>query len=158
MRDLSDEELVDEKGAVSGLGFVERVGGAKRSPVDRYQFQPQETKIRGKETLYTTDGEKFGDVAAIGLVAGTIDIKKRGAVANVHPSALFAHSFVSSAKLSDSLLELARWVASNGIDADGPYRAARDLVLRRSPRLLTGVSELKRKDEDTVAAAKRLAL
>ena len=158
LRDLSDEELVDEKGAVSGLGFVERVGGAKRSPVDRYQFQPQETKIRGKETLYTTDGEKFGDVAAIDLVAGTIDIKKRGAVANVHPSALFAHLFVSSAKLSDSLLELARWVASNGIDADGPYRAARDLVLRRSPRLLAGVSELQRKDEDTVAATKRLAL
>ena len=158
LRDLSDEELVDEKGAVSGLRFVERVGGTKRSPIDRYSFQPQETKIRRKNTLHTTDGEKFGDVTAVDLVAGTIDIKKRGVVADVHSNALFAHSFVSSDKLSDSLLRLARWVASHGIDADGPYRAARDLVLRRFPRLPTGVSELQRKDEDTVVAAERLAL
>ena len=34
-----------------------------------------------------------------------------------------------------ALLRLGEWVVANGIDADGPYRAARDLLLARPPSL-----------------------
>ena len=43
------------------------------------------------------------------------------------------------------------------MDAAGPYRAARDLLLRRSPRLAGGGSTLLQAGESTVEAAKRIA-
>jgi len=49
--DLSDEELRDERVAISGLQFVERVGAIKRSFVDRYRFPAQETEIRRGDKL-----------------------------------------------------------------------------------------------------------
>src|SRR5215813_3968052 len=42
---LSDEELLDEKPALSGLEFVEAVEGAGRTPVHRYRFPLQDTDI-----------------------------------------------------------------------------------------------------------------
>jgi hypothetical protein len=35
-------------------------------------------------------------------------------------------------------MKLGLWVAANGIDGEGQYRAQRDLLLRRPPRSLTG--------------------
>jgi uncharacterized protein len=50
-------------------------------------------------------------------------------------------------------------VAANGIDADGPHRAARDLMLGRHPRVgQTPGEPLRRGDEKELAAARRLAL
>ena len=46
LRDLPDEELLDERDALAGLRFVKRVGIAGKLPVDRYQFEKQETTIR----------------------------------------------------------------------------------------------------------------
>jgi AAA domain len=66
----------------------------------------------------------------------TIDIK-RGAFSTVpHPRALIPYEMVDSDVLRDSLLRLGSWVAGNGIDAQGPFRAQRDLLLRRPPRVL----------------------
>src|SRR5207249_1202403 len=58
-----------------------------------------------------------------------------------------------------SLQRIARWVSENGIDADGSYRAARDLLLSQSPRLV-GPAEaaLVRDGESTQVGAARLAL
>jgi uncharacterized protein len=44
--DLSDEDLLDERSALSGLRFVERLGIQRNVPTDRYEFQRQETDIR----------------------------------------------------------------------------------------------------------------
>ena len=157
LRDLSDEELLEEKGALSGLELVARVGGTERSPVDRYSYPRQNTDIRSGNLVHMTDGEPQGAVDRIDLVARTVDVKKRGAVANVHPSSAFAHEFVNTDELADSLFLLGQWVAANGIDTAGPYRAARDLLLNCAPRLVPG-AELHREGEDAVAAARRLAL
>src|SRR5207302_2017959 len=40
---LSSEELLDERSALSGLGFVQSVGGTTKAPVHRYTFSIQET-------------------------------------------------------------------------------------------------------------------
>ena len=58
--------------------------------------------------------------------------------------------------LADALFRLGTWIDSNGVDAPGPYRAARDLLLRRSPRLADGTDTLILPDESTVDAAKRI--
>ena len=58
--------------------------------------------------------------------------------------------------MADALFRLGSWVIGNGVDSSGPHRAARDLLLRRGPRLADGSNELVLPDESTVDAAKRI--
>jgi len=137
--DLSDEELRDERVAIAGLQFVKRMGAIKRSFVDRYRFPAQETEIRRGDKLKRLDEEvsSFGEVVAIDAAARTIDIKKGPSIESQHASAVFVHDVVKTTVLRDALLRIGEWVAANGIDADGPYRAGRDLLIGNAPRLGT---------------------
>jgi uncharacterized protein len=156
---LTDEDLLEEKTALSRLEFVERIGGTPRCPVDRYRYARQDTDIREDDKVHTKDIDGLGTVQAINLVTQNIDIKKSRKAADIHPSAVFAHAVVRSKVLSDSLSRLGTWVAEHGIDANGSYQAARDLLLRRPPRTTKRPSSKIREDsEDTMEAARRLAI
>ena len=61
LKDLTAEDLLDERGAVSGLVFVGRLREGK-IPTDRYSFEKQETNIREGDTVCET-GEKVGITA-----------------------------------------------------------------------------------------------
>jgi uncharacterized protein len=132
---LTPEELLDEKAAVSGLQFVSRIGGTKRSPIDRYAYPPQETDVREGDTLNLTDQTRFGSVEAFDHVARTIDVKKAGAHAAFHPEAVFAHSVVNTIVLADALMRIADDVIHHGIGAGAQFRAARELLRSRPPRI-----------------------
>jgi hypothetical protein len=138
LRDLSEDELLAEKAALSGLQFVARVGGTTKSPIDRYNYPRQDTEVRDRDALHLPDGTDFGSVETIDRVARVVDVKKRGAQANVHPSGLFAHSVVNSDVLADALLRIADEVVQYGMASGTQYRAARELLLSRSPRLRMG--------------------
>jgi len=160
LRGMSDEDLLDEMPALSGLELVERVGFEKRLPVDRYRFPAQETSIREESELELPgpDGGSFGEVMAIDLDERTVDIKKKGKFAALHPTSVFAHKIIPSVKQAESLMRLGEWVAANGVDAPGGYRAARDLLLRLTPRVRghAGAS-LQKPGEVGVEVAQRLA-
>jgi hypothetical protein len=81
--------------------------------------------------LHLPDGTNFGSVESIDAVGRTLDVKKRGAQAEVHPTPVFAHSVVNTTVLADSLSGLAEDVIRRGIGAPGPPKAARELLLRR---------------------------
>src|SRR5262249_54424793 len=138
LRDLPEDELLFEKAALSGLQFVARVGGTTKCPVDRYSYPRQDTEVRDGDTLHLPDGTEFGHVEAIDRLKRIVDVKKRGVQADVHPTALFAHSVVWSDVLPDALLRIADDVAQYGIASGTQYRAARELLLSRLPRLRTG--------------------
>jgi uncharacterized protein len=158
LRELTDEERLEERSAISRLQFVGRIGGTERCPIDRYQFPPQDTQVRVGDQLHTSEDD-FGEVFAIDDAARTVDVKKRGAMAEVHPSSVFAHRIIGAAVLAESLFRLGTWVADHGIDAPGTYRAARDLLLGNPPRLTSGASTpLYRTDLNVVDEARRLAL
>jgi predicted RecB family nuclease len=153
---LSDEELLDERSALSGLRFVERLGVQRNIPTDRYAFEKQETDIRAGEELCAKE-EKIGEAVAIDLAARLVDIKKTKKTAEIHPAAVYAKEIGPGTDvLADVLYRIGEWVVSSGIDAPGSYRAARDLLLRRAPRLTAGSKGLVVPGETTVDAAKRL--
>jgi predicted RecB family nuclease len=157
MRDLIDEDLLDERSAISGLTFVARLDVVRKIPTDRYSFDKQETDVRTGNNLGQR-GEKIGEVVAIDVVARTIDIKKTKKTAEVHPTAVFVDKTgPNDAVLADALFRLGSWVDVNGVDTAGPYRAARDLLLRLPPRLAGNGSVLLQEGESTVDAAKRIA-
>jgi predicted RecB family nuclease len=155
LSELSAEDLLGERAAVAGLEFVGDVEGPGRTPIHRYSFPPQETKIRSGDKLHLEGGDPAGSAASIDLGSRLLDLKKRGDSADVHPAAVFEHDVVNSRVLSDSLLRFGDWVADNGMDESGPYKAIRDLLKRATPRLLTKDFRTLSKSADTVAAARQ---
>ena len=81
LRDLTEDGLLDEKAAIAGLRFVERIGGTSKCPVDCYAYPQQDTDVGVGAELYLSDGESFGNVEAIDRGHRTVDVKKRGAQA-----------------------------------------------------------------------------
>jgi hypothetical protein len=95
MKDLSEEDLYDEKTAVTGLYLRQRMpkmSPKERAPIDQYHYPSQECSIRRGDTLYTLDEQKFGDVVAADPVARTVDVKKPIKLDGFHATAVFAHS------------------------------------------------------------------
>lgn len=156
LRDLSDDELFNEKAAISGMRFVTRVGGTKKSPIDRYEYPRQDTEVRDGDTLHLPDGTDFGSVAAIDRVARTVDVKKRGAQADAHPVAVFAHSSVNTDVLANALLRIGDDVAQFNVSGGTRYRAAREILLGRQPQLRAGTFE-RSPNEALVQFAVRIA-
>ncbi|MFI5371486.1 MAG: TM0106 family RecB-like putative nuclease [Candidatus Eisenbacteria bacterium] len=160
LREMSDEDLLDETAALSGLEPAGRQP-SKRAVVDRYRFPMQDTRIREQDTLHAPlpDGREIGEVVAIDFGARTVDVKKRGGWAERHPTAFFAHETYPTVTQAESMMRLGEWVAAHGIDAPGPYRAARDLLLGRPPRLAAhDGGPLLAPGEDGVGAARRLVM
>ncbi|MBN9614739.1 MAG: TM0106 family RecB-like putative nuclease [Acidobacteriales bacterium] len=154
LADLSVEDLLEERAGLSGLIFMSVAGGTAKAPIHRYQFPPQETDLRGGEDLRNLGGGKLGNVEAISFDDKTVDIKKRQDTAGLHPQAVFAHTYVGAQVMADALVRIGEYVADNGLRGEGPYQAARDLLLRESPRI--GGQSLHREQETTVEAAVRL--
>ena len=92
----------------------------------------------------------------ISIGGGWVDIKKRRDSAGLHPEALFAHSDVNTTVLAEALLRIGEYVAHHGLEGQGPYQAARDLILRHVPRV--GGQLLRADGETSLGAALRLAL
>lgn len=156
LRDLSAEDLLHERAGLADLTYVEQAGGTAKAPIHRYRFALQDTDIRAEDDLRSIGGDKFGRVVAISHDGRTIDIKKRGDTAAVHPEAVFAHNFVDTQVLADSLMRIGVYVADHGMSGEGDHRAARDLLMAVAPRLRG--QELQVDGEATLAAAIRIAL
>ncbi|MGB4784596.1 MAG: TM0106 family RecB-like putative nuclease [Candidatus Acidiferrum sp.] len=138
LAELNDEDLLEDRAGLAGLKLVERLLLERKIPVDRYTFEKQETEARVDKDLYCKR-EKFGSVVAIDPVKRTIDIKKTRKTAELHPTAVYAWERPFNVKEhSEALFRIGEWVAANGIDAAGRYRAGRDLLLRKRPRLARG--------------------
>jgi uncharacterized protein len=168
LMDLTPEQLVDEDGPI---GLLEAVG-----PLDdekngrqtwRYTLPPQDFDLgRGnvcdpaKKVDRPNDNPftwQVGDGATVDVAAGTVDFRR--SIADPHPRAIVPLDYVRTADLQASLIEIGEWVAANGIEGDGPYRAVRDLLLGLPPRVGQAPGDdLCRDGEADLDAARRLAL
>jgi predicted RecB family nuclease len=158
--DLSDAELLEDRTALGGLSYVGLVGQEKRSVIHRYSFPPQDHAIdRARDVHDPRTKKSAGEIVAIDEVGRTIDIKRGACSIAPHPTALVPDNVVTSDVLRDSLLRLGSWVAENGIDGEGPFRAERDLLQRRHPRPLARAVEIIIDDDGQLTeAAKNLVL
>jgi uncharacterized protein len=136
MEDLTDDERIAEREPMGGLTYVGEAGRIKKSIVHRYRFPPQEHAIReGGDVSDPATAKSPGRVVAVDDAAGTIDLS-RGITSDVpHPTSLVPKDSISTDVQRASLMRMGEWVAEHGIDAGAaPFRAARDLLLRRPPR------------------------
>ena len=155
LRDLGADDLLDERAALSGLSFIGLNGGTARAPIHRYSFPPQETEFRGGENLHRIGGNRLGTVHDISFEERWVDVKKRGDSVDIHPDAVFAHNVVDADVLADVLARIGLYVVEHGMQGDGSYLAARDLLMRLPPRI--GEQPIQMEGETTLDAALRIA-
>jgi predicted RecB family nuclease len=157
LADLDDAELLEDRAGLAGLRFVKRLGIDRKIPTDRYSFEKQETEVRCDKDVYIR-GERFGCVMDVDLAALTIDIKKMRKTADVHPLAVYVWDRpMNLNNHAESLLRLGDSVLANGIDGPGPFRAGRDLLGCKAPRLLPGETIAPLHGETPKATACRIA-
>ena len=175
---MTPEDLVEEDGAIGQLELVSISDPYLPSPRARkqrrravYTFPPQEHRDVGRRSelfdprlAQDHAGESPWEAWKLDVDMGEIDDQRDtleliwSADAEIrHPQAIVAFNRVPEKPLPQALIALGRWVADHGLDADGPWRAARDLLLRRPPRCGQGAGEsLRREGEDELEAACRL--
>lgn len=151
---LAADELEDERGALAGLQFEQRMELTTRGiPTDRYRFDSQDVDIRPGDELRCVGGEKLGTVVAISLEDGLVDIKKNRTTADFHPEGVFSHRHIATKTQADALFRLASYVAEHGLQAGSQYLSAKALLLCED--LPDSVSE--KVAEDTLQRALNLS-
>ena len=161
LRDLTADDLERETAALGPLEGGELVGVEKRSEHWRYSFPPQETKVsagnRVEHLLAGADGARVScSVVDIDATAGWVVVSRSASVPQEHPTGLLPGSPPSDKVFRASLTALGEQVLAAGIDVPGPRRAARDLLLRRSPRLVAGAPQ-RAVGEQPADAVRRIA-
>lgn len=155
LKALTTDELVDERAAVANLTFVtEYIPPRGRVPVHRYVFPQQDADLRVGDPLCMTGGDSVGSVHEVSTEHRTIDIKKSGKSAAIHPAGVYKFKKFDHDDQADSLLRLGEYVAENGILGNGPLAAARGLLLNEPP--LPGCDSLRLPGEASLDAAKRV--
>ena len=162
LRDRPMDELVAASDALGGLEHEGIVDEVKQSFVHRYRYDPeQEHPFNvGDHPVDPSDEGAAGEVVAVDRVGGTVDLKRSRNSPRAHPRALIPHGPVGHEVLRDAICRVAEYVVEAGIDGPGPYRAVRDLILRRAPRV-RGIAlggSLVSPAEEVVAGARRVAL
>lgn len=135
--DYSDEEFIGDRATLGGLVYVGEVEKVKKSTVHRYRFPLQDTTIERSLELRDPKTKKpTGELHAIDYEALTIDLKRGPSLADTpHPTALVPYDIINAKAMRESLLQLGGWVANHGIEGDGSFAAAREILLRHAPRL-----------------------
>jgi uncharacterized protein len=143
LRGLPLEDYEDERSALAGLQFVGTVGGTAKRPINRYSFPAQDHDIRrGDDVCVPQELRPIGKVEMLDVGAHTVDIEHIGKHAALRPAQFFVQRIVRPEPKPNVLLTIGRSIAVHGIDGRGPYRAARDLILRRAPRFVAGAQGL----------------
>jgi uncharacterized protein len=156
IHELDYEDLLDERSAVAGLSPVDALPAKGR--IERYRFPPQECTLRSGDDLHEVRARKsVGKVHEVDARTGLLAIKKTAAATGRHPAAVMVNEVVRPRPIDTSLLALGSSVAERGVEGAGPYRAARDLLLRRPPRRAGAAGPLLRPGEELVEGAVRLA-
>src|ERR1700687_2434245 len=155
---MNEEYLLEGEVGLPRMSFVERVPSGRQVPTDRYSFEPQRSNVRTGKELYYGD-EKFGEVVTIDQATGVVDIKKTKKSAEVHPPTVYMWSApLPTDSQAGALYRIGAGAEEDGVDAAGRSPAARDLLLRRPPRLINGEELQQPASETAVNTAHRIAL
>ncbi len=134
LKELNDEELLEEREAIAGLNHVRELGPEKKSVLSLYSFPEQEHSFDVGDTVEDPIlGTQF-IVWEVDELAGTLTLKRGPAAQEKpHPTALIEPN---KPYYTDAQEESLRWLARRVLDLgedDWPRDPAFDLLLRRRP-------------------------
>lgn len=140
-KETDPTELVNDLECIGDLGPADPEQppiADKKSLVHRMRFPVQETKMGARaEPCDSASGAAAGEIVAIDHEAGTLDLRRGPSLADVPlPRALIPSGPYRTFEQRGALRRLAAAViADASAGGGGHYRACRDLLLRRPPRV-----------------------
>ncbi|TMC51393.1 MAG: TM0106 family RecB-like putative nuclease [Chloroflexi bacterium] len=160
---MTDQDLVEDSESIGDITHLKMLRTEDKSVVHQYAFNPlQEHKFDvGDEPHDPRTKAVCGEIVALDNDQGIVELRRGPRVSERgHPTSLIPGTPYNTRPMRDALRRLATWAIANGPDAPGEYRAVRDLLLRRPPRLRGGVDggSLVAPGEDPVLAARRLVM
>jgi predicted RecB family nuclease len=130
--ELPDEDLLEEKDAISKLVYTGRSDVIARSVIDYYEFPEQEFEIEAGDTVKFR-GEPIGTIFLVSRSDRLIGLKKGIKQKDNHPTHVVKFTSINDKEKEEAVIRIAEWVAQNGIRGEGRYKAGRDLLLRAMP-------------------------
>jgi uncharacterized protein len=128
------DDFVRDTECIGGIELGAEIGQVQQSLLYELHFDPQDHKFsKDSEPVDPATGKQAGTIVELGddrlvLKRG----KKR--VGEPLPHALIPGKPIPTDAQRNAIRDVAEWVADHGVDAPGPYRAVRDLLLRERPR------------------------
>ncbi|WJJ98230.1 TM0106 family RecB-like putative nuclease [Algibacter luteus] len=158
LKELPEDELLDERKALSFLQFTGIREPIKRSFIDTYTFPRQECDLREGHSLEDKESNKLGTIHSIDLDKGIIQIKKGPSkIEFPHPISVMSLENINTRTKEESIINFAEWVVDNGIDSDlEKYSAVRQLLMNNPPSLKDQLIETKDILKRTIDFAEKL--
>ncbi|HEU4427109.1 MAG TPA: AAA domain-containing protein, partial [Myxococcota bacterium] len=116
LRDLPEDELLDERAAVAGLAFMREVRQVKQSTVLRFSFPPQELELRKGDELKLKDEKTWAKVASVDRAAHTLDVLIGPSRRSWRPTSAFKHKWVDPAAMEQALFAIGAGIADGSSD------------------------------------------
>jgi predicted RecB family nuclease len=144
--DCDTDDLYDDTEAIAGLEYAGISRPEGQSTVYTYRFDPrQEFKLKARDTVVDPAAVRDkangvdrstspGSLVAIDAEVGTLELKRGVRSTAQHPGDLIPGGPIPTMEQRNALRRVASSVVEHGIDGAGPYRAIRDLLMRRPPR------------------------
>ncbi|MGZ8563443.1 MAG: DEAD/DEAH box helicase, partial [Candidatus Limnocylindria bacterium] len=132
----SDEQLALDEESIGQLEWVGEVDRPKQSVRHRYRFDPEQpyrVKVGDDPVNPATEGAA-GRIVALDALHGTLDLQWGGNHPKPHPTSLIPPGPITAKMQKRALEGLAGWVEEHGLLGPGPWRAARELLLKLPPR------------------------
>ena len=159
LRELPLDDLIGETEPLGGLIYDRIVDQEKQSNIHRLTFPPQDHKVsRGSDGWEDEKGRSV-TIHDIDDEHGVLLIRRSKRSDAPPPRVLLKGQPIDARAPRAALARVADEVIAHGIDGDGSYRALRDLLLRRPPRIpgRSAGDALVDPDEPAVDAGRRLA-
>lgn len=143
LKELPEDELLEERKAISFLEYTGNRRPEKKSIVDTYKFPPQECDLRIGQLVEDREGNRLGNIHEIDLDAGVLQLKKGPTKTDLpHPVSVMSLENVNSSNKEEAIIRLAEWVLKNGMNSEErTYRAARQLLMNTPPTLTEDLAD-----------------
>lgn len=143
LKELPEDELLEERKALSFIQFTGERVPEKRSVIDTYTFPYQECDLRIGQSLEDQEDNKIGAIHFIDVDNRILKIKKGPSkIDSAHPATVMGLDSVNSKTKEEAVISLAEWVVANGMESDSEtYRAVRQMLMNVYPTLTENRSE-----------------
>ncbi len=154
----SDGELTEDEESIGQITWVGEVDRPKQSVRHRYRFDPEQPyRLKlNDEPVNPATAAPAGRIVDLDPLHGTLDLQWSRRTERPHPTSLIPHGPIIADAQKGALERIGAWVAANHLSGPGPYRAARDFLLRLAPRTGQPAGGALTSDEPIDVAARRL--
>lgn len=139
--ELDEEELLDEKAALTYLQYTGKREPIKKSFIYEYKFPIQECDIKSGNKLIMKEAKTSMEVIKIDEKQNLIYLKKGPSSSEIHPTTLYKYERISAKKKEEQLISIAEWFVENGFENHhNKFQVTKDLLLNNQPRTKATVS------------------